>query len=426
MGKKLLTIVLVAAGCLGAKEHLNVVLIMADDVGRECFSSYGSKQYSTPRIDTLADRGVRFTQAHSKPLCTPSRVAIMTGNSNARNYVDFTVMAPGQYTIADLFRGAGYQTAIAGKWQLHSNERTVGVPPYKSGFHSYLLWNTPITERNRFWEPSLDHNGRIMPVTENDYGPDLFADFVIDFMEQNRDEDFFVYYPMALVHSPFLPTPDSPDRNLKDPQKNFEDMVNYMDKTVGRLSDKIESLGLQDDTLMIFTGDNGTHRSLTSTLNGVTIPGGKGKTIDYGTHVPLVVWGAGVKGGRVVDDLVDHTDILPTIAEMAGLKLPENEIFDGRTYAPQLRGEPGDPREWIFCYYFPRPYNEKFGPPGNQAEMRFVWDKRYKLYDDGRMFDVVADVEEKSPLAMESAPEARGKLRAALDSMPKRGELIKR
>ncbi len=133
MRMNLVSIALLACVCLNAKEPLNVVLIMADDVGRECFSSYGSKQYSTPRLDTLADRGVRFTQAHSKPLCTPSRVAIMTGKSNVRNYVDFTVMAPGQFTIADLFRGAGYQTAIAGKWQLQSNARTVGVPPYKSG-----------------------------------------------------------------------------------------------------------------------------------------------------------------------------------------------------------------------------------------------------------------------------------------------------
>ena len=121
------------AAAQATNEQPNVVLIMADDVGYECFGPYGSKQYSTPRLDKLADTGVRFTHFYSTPLCTPSRVKIMTGKSNVRNYLDFGVLDPAEYTFADLFKKAGYATAIAGKWQLQGSANAAGTPPSVSG-----------------------------------------------------------------------------------------------------------------------------------------------------------------------------------------------------------------------------------------------------------------------------------------------------
>ena len=132
----------------------NVVLIMADDVGYEAFGAYGNRHYSTPRIDRLADEGVRFTHAYSHPACTPSRVALMTGKSNVRNYADFGVLLPGQYTIADLFEEAGYATAIAGKWQLHGSSTVAGTPA-GAGFDTYCLWQTANTGDSRYWGPSI-------------------------------------------------------------------------------------------------------------------------------------------------------------------------------------------------------------------------------------------------------------------------------
>ncbi|MCP5116297.1 MAG: sulfatase-like hydrolase/transferase, partial [bacterium] len=117
-----------------ADKPLNIVLIMADDVGYECFGAYGSKQYSTPVLDKLADSGVKFTHCYSTPLCTPTRVALMTGKSNVRNYADFGAMLPDQYTFVDLFRQAGYATAIAGKWQLQGGRKVKGVRPGEAGF----------------------------------------------------------------------------------------------------------------------------------------------------------------------------------------------------------------------------------------------------------------------------------------------------
>ncbi|MEZ5397218.1 MAG: sulfatase-like hydrolase/transferase [Bryobacterales bacterium] len=208
------------AASLGFAAPPNVVLIMADDVGYECFGFSGSKQYSTPQLDRIADSGVRFRNAFSTPLCTPSRVTIMTGKSNVRNYVDFGALAPGETTFAKLFHDAGYATAIAGKWQLQGSADAAGTPPAEAGFDTYCLWNTPLTKRPRYWTPSIEQDGKLLDLPADAYGPDVFSDFLIRFMERNRERPFFVYYPMALVHDPFLPTPDSADRNSKDEQRN--------------------------------------------------------------------------------------------------------------------------------------------------------------------------------------------------------------
>ena len=414
------------ASAFAVDKPLNVVLIMADDVGYECFGPYGSRQYKTPRLNRLADSGVKFTNCFSTPLCTPSRNALMTGRSNVRNYADFGALIPDEYTFADLFREAGYATAVAGKWQLQGNARTKGVPA-GHGFDTYCLWNTPLTERRRFWNPSLDLNGKLMDVDENDYGPDIFTNFLLDFIEQNREHPFFAYYPMALVHTPFVPTPDSADRNSKDIQRNFEDMVTYTDKIVGRFEDKLESIGLLENTLFIFTADNGTHHNLYSDLDRRTIRGDKGAPTDAGTHVPLFVRAPGiVPGGRVVDDLIDFTDFLPTLADAAGLQLPKPSQTDGRSFWPQLKGEKGDPREWHYTYYFPRPLADEFDTPYANPEIRYVRDKRYKLYGSGELFDTQSDPHEESALAKSHSATAavRAKLQAALNTMPQHGAKI--
>ena len=407
---------------------INVVLIMADDVGYECFGAYGSKQYRTPRLDKMADSGVKFTRCYSTPLCTPSRVALMTGKSNVRNYTDFGALSPGEYTFADLFREAGYATAVAGKWQLQGSGRAQGMPA-GSGFDTYCLWNTPLTGRNRFWNPSLERNGKLIETAADDYGPDIFTEFLLDFIEENRRRPFFAYYPMALVHSPFVPTPDSADRNSEDVQRNFEDMVAYTDKIVGRFEDKLEALGLLEKTLMIFTADNGAHHRLYSALDGRIIRGDKGAPTDAGTHVPLFVRMPGaVPGGREIDDLIDFADFLPTLADAAGLQLPNRPQLDGRSFQPQLLGAPGAPREWHYTYYFPRPFADAFDTPYANPEVRYARGKRYKLYAGGELFDLQADPREERPLAAGRADtrDIRVKLEAALESMPEHGARIPR
>lgn len=408
----------------GADSRPNIILIMADDVGYECFGCYGSRQYQTPNIDRMARRGMRFTHCYSQPLCTPSRVKLMTGLSNARNYSAFSILNSDQRTIGQIFKAAGYKTLVAGKWQLlgashyAARFRKKGTWPHDAGFDHVCLWQVDRLG-SRYWQPLLNIDGKNRQFGKDDYGPDIVTNTITDFMETNRDKPFFVYYPMILVHSPFLPTPDSKSRNSKNRQKNFEDMVAYMDKLVGRIVKKTEKLGIADQTLILFLGDNGTHKSIFSVLDGRTIQGGKGLTTDAGTRVPMVAYRPGtVPENRVCDDLVNFSDFLPTCLEAAGVSIPDG--LDGHSFLPQLHGERGNPREWIYCYYCPRP--EKTKP------VRFVRDTQWKLYGDGRFFDVTNDTLEKNPLSnVESgsaAASAKRKLTAALKAMPKQGNML--
>ncbi|MEZ5354577.1 MAG: sulfatase-like hydrolase/transferase [Bryobacteraceae bacterium] len=414
-----------AAIAQSTRRRPNIVFLLADDAGYECFGPYGSRQYSTPILNKLADSGVKFTNCYSTPLCTPTRVALMTGQSNVRNYTDFGALSPGEYTFAKMFRESGYATAIAGKWQLQGNKNAKGTTPADSGFDQWCLWNTPITRRERYWNPALDVNGSLKPVTEDDYGPDHFSGFLLDFIEKNKDRPFFAYYPMVLTHSPFLPTPLSADRASKVEQRNFEDMVAYTDKIAGRFIERLERLKLIDNTLFVFTSDNGTHHSLRSKLNGRMITGDKGAPTDAGTHVPLIVYAPGmVRGGRVSHDLIDPSDFLPTMADAIGAKVPHS--IDGRTFWPQLQGKEGAPRETLFTYYFPRPYAAAYDTPYQHPEVRFARDRRYKLYGDGRFYDVAADPAETRPLTPAAAAPVRVKLQATLDAMPAHGVRIPR
>lgn len=436
----LLMLALIPAAHAAAKARPNIILIMADDVSWECFGAYGAEDYQTPHIDSLARNGIRFTNAYSTPICTPSRVKLMTGQYNFRNYTHFGYLNPKDKTFANMLKSAGYKTAIAGKWQL--NGLYHGAPdmldvtrPHKAGFDEYCLWQLTKGKGlkegggERFWSPPLEQNGRYQSVEDNHgrYGPDILSDFLCDFMERNRDDPFFVYYPMVLVHDPFVPTPDTigdaprtqeankAPREIAAQKENFVAMVNYMDKIVGKLVAKVAELGLLEDTLILFTADNGTNVRITSRWNGVEIKGGKGSTLDMGTHVPFVAyWKGKSPAGVVVDDLIDFTDFYSTLAAAAGVELGRGDPIDGRSFLPQLLGRRGDPRDWQLCNY--QPYW------GNFNGRQYVRNKEYKLYRDGAFYNVPADLKEELNLpvgkAGREAENARSDLAAAMATFP--------
>jgi arylsulfatase A len=386
----------------------NVILIMADDMGFECLSTYGSTSYSTPVLDDLASNGIRFSQCVSQPLCTPSRVKIMTGLYNYRNYEYFGHLRDGEYTFGNLMKEAGYETCIAGKWQLnglaykdsisnwHDNTR-----PNQFGFDEYCLWQLTKkgNEGGRFANPLIEQNGQILDTQEDDYGPDIFSNYIIDFIERKKDDPFFVYYPMVLVHDPFVPTPDSEDwknkeLRFKNDTSYFKDMVAYTDKIVGRILGKLEALNIDDNTILIFTGDNGTHRSIYSRLGEEIIKGAKGNTIDAGTHVPMIVyWPDKVKGGQVFDGLIEFSDFFPTMAEMVDKMVSS----DGKSFFPLLSGAKHEARETAFVHYDPR-----WGKNVNRYRNQFVRTVDYKLYQDGKLFELENDLLEESPLVRDS------------------------
>ena len=412
----------------------NIVLIMADDLGVEGLGSYGGTSYKTPALDRLAREGVRFTHGYAQPLCANTRLQLMTGLYNHRNWIAFGILDPSAKTFGHWMQEAGYKTCIADKWQLQSYDppdypgaaarRGLGMKVEDAGFDEYCLWHTGHTELkgSRYADPVILENGKFRDYLKGRYGPDVWVEYINGFMERNSEEPFFVYYPMALPHWPMVPTPDSPEWN--DPSKRnveevryFKDMAEYTDKCVGRVVDKIDELGIAENTLVIFFADNGTHLKVTSQTKSGPVAGGKGETTDAGTHVPLICRQPGTIKPGVNDNLVDSTDFLATILDAADHPLPSDTFTDGLSFYPQLLGQDVATRGWVFCHFDPRPGWDK----DRFRLLRFARDKRYKLYDDGRMYDVPNDQLEQHPiLANNETPEAkaaRKRLARVLDSM---------
>ena len=415
----------------------NVVLIMSDDLGYECLNCYGGTSYRTPNLDALAQSGIRFNHAYAQPLCTPTRVQLMTGQYNFRNWQAFGIMPPNEKTFGHVMGAAGYKTCISGKWQLYSYNppdfepewRGKGMLPADAGFDEYFLWHAGHTEDkgSRYADPVVLDNGTLRTY-EGKYGPDVYTDYINDFMERNAEgskagEPFFVYYPMALPHGPFVPTPASDVWEIGDRHKGgvrfYGDMVEAMDRVIGRIVQKIDDLGIRENTLILYYSDNGTPRQVESRMGDRVIQGAKGKTTDAGTHVPMIAsWKGVCPEGVVNDDLIDSTDFLPTIAEATGAQPLDGMIPDGRSFLPQLQGEAGDPREWVMFHFDPLPGHNKVG----YRLIRFARDKRYKLYEDGGdLFDVPNDLLEQKPIPpAEDTPEsaaARETLRGVLERM---------
>lgn len=416
-----------AALALQPARKPNIVLVMADDLGIEGLGCYGGESYRTPHLDRLAASGVRFTHAYSQPLCTPTRTQLLTGKYTTRNWKAFGVLDPSAKTIGHMMSAAGYRTCIAGKWQLYSYNppdfepewRGKGMRPEQAGFHEYCLWHTDHTELkgSRYARPAIFANGKRLGGLDDAYGEDVFANYAMDFIGRNRDRPFFLYYPMALTHDPWQPTPHSPEWKTADRMKSdprfFKDMVEYMDHTVGRLKAHIDKLGLSENTLLLFYSDNGSNMRFTSMFNGSPLKGGKGLTTDAGTRVPLIASWPGTAKTRVVDDLIDSTDFLPTIAAAAGASTAGFSPMDGVSFLDRIRGAPGRPRPWQYCDFTAKPGwdKERF------TRIRYTRTQRFKLYEDGRLYDVPADPLEKSPLAAEAEPETRRTLMAAIKSI---------
>ena len=266
----------------------NIVLIMADDLGLETMGSYGGTSYKTPNLDRLAANGARFEHCYAQPICTPSRVQLMTGQYNVRNYTKFGLLPRDEITFAHRLKAEGYATCIAGKWQLGREKDA----PQHFGFDEALLWQHTRDGRmkidgtrvdKRYENPILEKNGEPLVYDDGEFAPDLMVDFILDFIERKTEQPFLVYYPMILTHCPFVPTPHSEDWDPTNPGSSthkgdktyFGDMVEYVDHLVGKIEAELDRHGLLENTYLIFTGDNGTDRSIVSMLTASPSPGVK-------------------------------------------------------------------------------------------------------------------------------------------------------
>ncbi len=406
-----------ASGRQARSPRPNIVFILSDDYGLDGVGCYGSDRHKerTPNLDALARDGIRFERCYSTPLCGPTRCQIMTGRYPFRtggltNQTAGQPVPQDEYPLARILTEAGYDTCSVGKW------RQVGATPGDWGFGEYI---TDPTASGWYWQKSYTKNGQLVETEKEIYYPDVTHDHAVDFLRRHAaggaaaGKPFFLYYPSHLVHGPILRTPDSkPDE--KDPETLYNDNVAYLDKQVGALVAELDRLKLRESTLIVFSGDNGT-AGKSGTINGRQINGHKGTMMEGGVRVPLIAnWKGVTPAGRVLKDLVDFSDVLPTFAEVAGAKMPANVVYDGRSFAPQLRGRKGSPREWIFVQL---------------GRNWYVRDDEWKLNQAGELFDMKDSpiVEKPAPgdSSDEAAAAARKRLQAVLDKLnPAGGKTI--
>lgn len=410
----LLFITTLLASCASTTQQAkqpNIILIMADDIGVEGIGCYGGLSYKTPEIDKLAKQGVRFEHAYAQPLCTNTRLQLMTGLYNHRNWKYFGILPPKEKTIGHYMQEAGYKTCMVGKWQLQSYDppdypgsekrRGTGMHPEKAGFDEYSLFHSLHTEDkgSRYAKPKYLQNGKIVEKTINEYGPDMWVNYIDKFIDENAETEqpFFIYYAMALPHWPVQPTPHSKDwqkkeLRLNEDNKYFKDMAEYMDYCVGKVVKKVDSKGLGEETLIIFYSDNGTHLDVTSkTING-DVAGGKARPTNAGTHVPLIARWTGKINPSVSNELTDSTDLLPTCVDVAGSKV--DKPIDGISFYPNLLDTNAKLKDHIYCFYDPRPGWDK----DQFIRHVFARNKRWKLYENGKLYDIQNDALEKKPI----------------------------
>ena len=390
----------------------NIIFILADDLGIGDVSCYGADNYKTPNIDRLASSGARYTNAYTAPLCGPSRSLILTGRyafrTGATNQDATGEMKPSvEIMMPKVLKTAGYVTTAIGKWgQLPLGPAEFGFDEHLKFKGSGTYWNTQVRGANYLL------NGKSKALRDKEYLPDVMHDCLIDFVTRNRDKPFYAYYSMSHVHGEILPTPDSAP-NSKD---HYADNISYMDKLVGKLVSELERLKLRENTLLIFVGDNGTAggHAKTSTVGGRRLSGEKGAMLEGGALVPLIVnWPGKTPAGQVSHDLVDSTDFFPTFAELAGAKLPSNKVLDGHSFAPQIQGKKGQPREWIFIQL---------------ARQWYVREAGFKLDQAGQLRDMskapfeepVVPGDSKDPKTIA----ARKRLQAALDKLNPAGGIL--
>lgn len=398
----------------------NIIFILADDLGWTDGGCFGSKFYETPNIDRLATQGMRFTDNYSAcTVCSPSRAAIITGQYPARLHLtdfipgkvhtkaklsvpDWTMHLPLEVpNLAKTLKSAGYATANIGKWHLGE----AAFWPEKQGF------DLNVAGCDMGHPPSYFSPYKIPTLTEGPQGEflsDRLTNEAIKFIEQNKDRPFFVYLPHYAVHHPVMAKPEVIAKykskvNPKAPHKRpeYAGLIESVDDSVGRLLAKLEELKLSENTVVIFTSDNG---GLSTITNNLPLRAGKGSAYEGGVRVPLIIkWPGVTKPGSLCHTPVIGVDFYPTLLAMTGV-MPSPGVVDGESIEPLLRQSGSIKRDAIFWHY-PH-YHQTGGTPhgaireGDFRLVEFYEDNHVELYnlkeDIGETNDLAAALPEKT------------------------------
>jgi arylsulfatase A len=413
----------------------NVLLILIDDLGWKDLGCYGGTLFETPVIDHLATEGLRFTQAYANcPVCSPTRAALMTGKNQARLGFTGHITAIGRHrwpekgriippqdrmylpheevTIAEMLKPKGYISACVGKWHLGHE----GYWPQDQGFDVNIggwthgsppSYYYPYEDPEKDWNPNIP---TLPPGREGQYLTDRLTDDAIAFIKDNKDRPFFLYLTHYAVHTPLEPPDDLAEKYEKkfggkdvgiDPA--YAAMVENMDWNVGRVLDTVKALGLEDDTFVIFTSDNG---GLVTSSSQAPLREGKGSVYEGGLRIPLILkWPGRIPAGTTTEQVSMSTDLFPTIDAITGTTGPKADDIDGYDLSPLWNGAhriSRGPQIW----YYPH-YHERAKRPG--AAIRKGNYKLIETYDpvDLELYDLDADLSETTNLATQMPDKAK-------------------
>lgn len=396
----------------------NILFILLDDMGKEWVSQYNADDIDTPNIDLLAKTGMQFNNAWSMPQCTPSRVTFMTGQYPFRhgwvNHYDVPRWGHGANfdseknpSIAKIMKKAGYKTCIAGKWQIN-DFRLQPEAMVSHGFDDYCMWTggeggNIEKSQERYWDPYI-HTKNGSETYKGKFGEDIFTDFIIDFMKKNKKNPMMIYYPMCLPHGPLTTTPAEP--NITSKMDKHKAMVHYTDQILKKLITALEDLEIRDNTIIVWTTDNGTSGNIIGHINGKAIRGGKTYLTENGVNEPFIVnWPEKIPLGKVTDALIDFSDLLPTFADLGGTTLPNEFQFDGKSFKNLILGEKDkSDRDWILTMGS-LPARINYGRVKNVHKFRdrALRGERYKVFVDTlqqitEIYDLKKDIKEVNNL----------------------------
>ena len=425
---------------LPASAKPNVILILADDLGAADLGCYGSTFHKTPRLDALAKEGVKFTQGYAAcPVCSPTRAALLTGKYPAR--LGITDWLPGrgdlpgqklkrpplplqlpleEVTLAERLKPHGYTTALIGKWHLGG----AGFEPTKQGFDVNIGGSDIGTTLSYFapYKRTVMGKDRFMPGLENapdgEYLTDRLTDEAVKFIKANKEKPFFLYMPHYAVHTPMRAKEELIKKYENKPTFGkqshpvYAAMLESLDESVGRILKVLDDEKLAENTIVIFTSDNGGLATLEGMPQPPTFNGphreGKGYLYEGGIRVPLIVRGPGVKGGRIENAVVSSQDFVPTVCELCGVPCPTT--LDGVSFGRTLAGGAPPDRDALYWHY-PHYANQGSKPGGAIREGNY---KLIEFYENGRkeLFDVTKG---EGQNLIESKPDVAKRLAEKLD-----------
>ncbi|MBG87115.1 MAG: N-acetylgalactosamine 6-sulfate sulfatase [Verrucomicrobiales bacterium] len=426
MKHSIIAALLLIAGLVSARQP-NVIIVMTDDQGYGDLRCHGNPMIKTPNLDRLHTQAVRFTDFHVDPTCSPTRAALLTGRYSTRTGVWHTIMGRSilfkdEVTLAQMLGQAGYRTGIFGKWHLGDNYPS---RPQDRGFQEVLIHGgggvgqTPDAWGNDYFDDAYCQNGQWKRF--EGYCTKVFFDGALDFISKSRNKPFFCYIPTNVPHSP-----NNVAEKYSRPYENqgaskrmadFFGMITEFDENFGRLLNHLDQLGIANDTILIFMTDNGTadgiHRQRRNskakpprfTGFNAGMRNGKGSQYDGGHRVPFFIrWpGGGIGGGRDVNELTAHIDVVPTLAELCGFELPKRHL-DGRSLVPLIQGKSGWEKRTLFAHF----QREEIPPKWARSA---VMTKQWRLIDGKMLYDIKKDPGQRNDLALKN-PTVVNELRA--------------